>query len=82
MSRVGAGRVTGQTDQSVKDAILRYNAEGVAGLADRPHTGFPRKLAAERRQELHDIALKGPEVEAEYLSAYTREDLAQIVAKK
>ena len=82
LSRVEAGRLTNQTDQAVKDAIRRYNAEGLAGLKDRPHTGRPRKLDAERRQELHDIALKGPEVEEAHLSAYTREDLAEIAAQK
>ena len=82
MSRGEAGRVTGQTDQAVKDAIKRYNSEGLAGLKDRPHPGRPRKLDAGRRQELHDIALKGPDVEAAHLSAYTREDLAKIAEKK
>ena len=51
MSRIEAGRLTDQTDQAVKDAIRRYNAEGLAGLKDRPHTGRPRKLEAERREE-------------------------------
>jgi transposase len=82
MSRVEAGRLTDQTDQAVKDAIKRYNCEGFAGLKDRPHSGRPRKLDAARRQELHDIALKGPDVEADHLSAYTREDLAGIVKDK
>ena len=82
MSRPEAGRLTDQADQAVKDAIKRYNAEGLAGLKDRPHTGRPRKLEAEHRQELHDIALKGPDVEAAHLSAYTREDLAEIAAQK
>jgi transposase len=43
MPRVEAGRLTDQTDQAVKDAIKRYNAEGFAGLKDRAHTGRPRK---------------------------------------
>ena len=81
MSRTEAGRLTDQTNQAVKDAIKRYNAEGVAGLKDRPHSGRPRKLEAGRLQELHDIALAGPDVEAEHLSAYTREDIAGIVEK-
>ena len=82
LSRAEAGRLTDQTDQAVKDAILRYNAEGFGGLKDRPHPGRPPKLAAERRKELHDIALKGPDVEAEHLSAYTREDIAGIAKEK
>lgn len=82
MSRAEAGRLTDQGDQAVKDAIQRYNAEGLAGLKDRAHTGRPRKLADERRQELHDIVLEGPDVEVEHLSAYTREDIAKIVEEK
>ena len=45
-------------------------------------TGRPSKLDAARRQELHDIALAGPAVEVDHLSAYTREDLAGIIEKK
>ena len=82
LSRVEAGRLTDQTDQAVKDAIRRYNAEGLVGLKDRPHPGRPRKLDAAQRQEMHDIMLKGPDVEADHLSSYTREDLAGIAAKK
>ena len=46
LSRVEVGRLTDQTDQAVKDAILRNNAEGFAGLKDRPLTGRPPKLVA------------------------------------
>ena len=81
-SRVEAGHLTDQTDQAVKDAIKRYNMDGVEGLKDRPHTGRPRKLDAEYRQKLHDIALAGPDVETEHLSSYTREDLAKIAKDK
>jgi transposase len=81
-TRPDAGRQTDQSDQAVIDAIKRYNAEGLAGLADRPRVGRPRKLDAAQRAELHAIALEGPDVEAEHLSAYTREDLANIVQKK
>jgi transposase len=82
LSRSEAGRLTDQGDQSVKDAIRRYNAEGFAGLKDRPHTGRPRKLDDERREELHDIVLKGPDVERDHLSSYTREDVAKIAQEK
>ena len=82
LSRVEAGRLTDQTDQAVKDAIKRFNANGFAGLKDLPHSGRPRKIDASRRQELREIALAGPNVEVENLSAYTREDLAAIVQEK
>lgn len=82
MTRAEAARLADMCDQAVKDAIKRYNDEGVAGLKDRPHTGRPRKLDEARRQELHDIALAGPDIEKEHLSSYTREDLASVVKTK
>ena len=82
MTRSEAARLADMSSQALKDAIVRYNAEGVAGLEDRPHTGRPPKLDETQRQELHAIALKGPDIETEQLSAYTREDLAGIVKAK
>ena len=37
MTRAEAARLADMCDQAVKDAIKRYNDEGVAGLKDRPH---------------------------------------------
>jgi transposase len=82
MTRSEAARLADMSGQALKDAILRYNAEGVAGLKDRPHTGRPPKLDEAQRQELHAIALKDPDIETEQLWAYTREDLAGIVKAK
>jgi transposase len=82
MTRIEAARFADMSDQALKDAIKRYNVEGLAGLKDRPHTGRPRKLDEAQREELHDIALAGPDIEKDQLSAYTRDDLAAIVQSK
>jgi transposase len=82
MLRVEAARLADMSDQALKDAVKRYNAEGLPGLVDRPHTGRPRKLDEVQRQELHDIALAGPDIEKDHLSAYTRDDLAGIAKAK
>lgn len=82
MTRSEAARLADMSDQALKDAIRRYNVEGLAGLKDRPHTGRPRKLDAAQRQDLHDIVLRGPDIENDHLSAYTRDDLAGIVKAK
>ena len=81
-NRETAGRRTDMSDQAVSDAIKRYNAEGLAGLYDRPRTGRPHGLTVEPRAELHAIVLKGPDIEAEGLSSFTRDDLVKIVADK
>jgi len=52
-----------------RDAVLRYNAEGLAGLHDRPRSGRLPRLGKERREELHKLVLDGPDVEAAGLSA-------------
>jgi hypothetical protein len=72
ISRVETSRLTDQSDQAVKDANKHDTAEGLAGLNDRSHMGWPRKLDAARRQQLHDIALARPDVAVDHLSAYTR----------
>jgi transposase len=79
--RATAGRRSDMSDQAVVDAIKRYNAEGIAGLYDRPRSGRPAKLDDDRLEQLRDIAVAGPDVEAEGVSAYTRDDLCAIAEK-
>ena len=79
----GADRTTAaaradMSDQALRDAIKRYNAEGVEGLHDRSRPGRPCKLSDDQRAALREIVVKGPDVEAEGLSAYTRDDLVKI----
>ena len=66
------------SDQALCDAIKRYNAEGVEGLHDRERPGRPCKLSDDQRTALREIVVKGPDVEAEGLSSYTRDDLVKI----
>src|SRR3712207_8115994 len=39
MSRAEAARLAGMERQALRDAVVRYNAEGLAGLRNRPHPG-------------------------------------------
>ena len=41
MSRAEAARLAGMERQALRDAVVRYNAEGLAGLYDRPKPGRP-----------------------------------------
>lgn len=80
--RATAARRADMSDQALRDAVKRYNAEGLDGLHDRPRSGRPSKLTEAQRQELREIALKGPDIETDGLSSYTRDDLVEIVAEK
>src|SRR4051812_9970637 len=54
MSRAEAARLAGMERQALRDAVVRYNAEGVAGLHDRPKPGRPERLS-----EAEQAALAG-----------------------
>lgn len=82
MKRCEAAARAGFERQALRDAILAYNEDGLAGLYDAPRSGRPCKLDEARRGELAQIIRKGPDVEAEGISAYTLEDLAKIVRER
>jgi len=46
-SREDAARLAAMDRQSLRDWAHRFNAEGIEGLRDRPHTGRPSRLAFE-----------------------------------
>jgi transposase len=41
LSRAEAARLVGMERQALRDAVVRYNAEGLDGLHDRPKSGRP-----------------------------------------
>ena len=82
MSFTDAARVVGIERQSLGDAVKRYNAEGLAGLYDRPKPGRSRKLAASQEADLGEIIIEDPDPEVDGISAYTLEDLTEIVESR
>ena len=75
-------RVVGIERQSLGDAIRRYNAEGLAGLYDRPKPGRPRKLTPVQEDELGAAIAAGPDPDVDGISAYTLEDLAGLAVSR
>ena len=59
----------------MRDAVVRYNAEGLNGLHDRPRSGRKPRLNEAERTELAKLIKDGPDVEASGLSAWTLADL-------
>ena len=66
MSRAEAARLAGMERQALRDAVVRYNAEGLAGLRNR----------------LRQLVLDGPEVESTGVSAWTLPDLCREVERR
>jgi transposase len=82
MSRAEAARLAGMERQALRDAVVRYNAEGVAGLYSRPSPGRRARLTEEQRAALRRLVLDGPEVEATGLSAWTLPALCREVEER
>jgi transposase-like protein len=61
MSRTDAARSCGMDRQTLRDWVHRYNAEGIAGLADAPRGGRPPALSSEQMAELRGLVLAGPD---------------------
>lgn len=59
-SRSQAARIGGVGLQTVRDWVLRFNAEGPAGLIDRKAPGNPPKLDARQQARLVQMVEAGP----------------------
>lgn len=75
-SRQEAARVVGRERQPLRDAVGRYNAEGLAGLHDRPRSGRRQKPDAAQQEALRDWILRGPDPEVDGVSSYRPLDIA------
>ena len=90
LTRAEAARLAGMERQALRDAVLRYveprgsldNAEGLAGLHDRPRPGSKPRLDDTQRAALLKLVLDGPDVEATGLSAWTLGELCREVEER
>ena len=63
MSREAAARVAGMDRQTLRDWVVRFNAEGVDGLRDQPRSGRPPRMTEGQQATLKAIVLRGPDPE-------------------
>ena len=61
--------------QALRDAVVRYNAEGLTGLYDRPKPGRPQRLSEAEQALLAARVFRGPDPERDGVCAWTRADL-------
>ena len=80
MSRAEAARLAGMERQALRDAVLRYNAENLSGLHDRPKGHPERRLTEGEEATLAAVILRGPEPERDGCCAWTRADLCRWMA--
>ena len=79
MSRGDAARIGGMDRQTLRDWMLRFNAEGPDGLMDRPRGGSKSRLSAAQRAELAELVETGPDVEVDGVVRWRRVDLKAVI---
>ena len=76
-SRAEAARLAGMERQALRDAVLRYNGEGLAGLHDRSKGRPQRRLDPAEEAALSAAIMRGPDPAEDGCCAWTRADLCR-----
>ena len=78
-SREEAARAAGMDRQTLRDWVHRYNAEGLAGLRDRPRSGRRPRLTAGQEAELVTAVERGPDPDRDGVVRWRRVDLQALI---
>ena len=74
-----AGKLCGMDRQTLRDWVLRYNAEGVAGLCNRMAAGPKPRLTPEQEAHVAELVRKGPDPVVDGVVRWRRVDLARVI---
>ena len=74
-SRSDAAKASAKDRQTLRDWVHRFNADGLAGLSDRPPPGRPSSLSAEQKKQLAGWVEAGPELQQDGVIRWRRVDL-------
>jgi len=80
--RTEAAMSCGMDRQTLRDWVHRYNAEGLAGLTDRPHTGRRPLLTAAQEAQIAGIVEAGPDLETHGVVRWRCVDLQKVIAEQ
>ncbi len=79
-SRAEAARLSGMERQALHDAVVRYNAEGLTGLHDRPKGRRRPVLDEAEAVALNRLVLAGPDLARHGRTEWTLPSLAEEIA--
>ena len=82
MDRASAARLAGMDRQTLRDWVHRYNAEGIAGLCNRPAPGRRPKLTEGQMAALKAVVLAGPDPTVDKIARWRIVDLCQWVEER
>jgi transposase len=81
-SRMETAENCGMDRQTLRDWVHRYNAEGLAGLVNRPLPGRKPLLSSAQMQELAAIVETGPDPATDGVVRWRRIDLCAVVERR
>ena len=74
-----AGKLCGMDRQTLRDWVLRYNAEGIAGLCNRIAAGPKPRLTPQQEAAVAELVRKGPDLAVDGVVRWRRVDLARVI---
>ena len=77
-NRAAPARAAGIDRQALRDAVVRYNAEGPDGLHDRPTPSLPPALTEAALALVSARVFRGPDRETDGVSSWTPPDLSPL----
>jgi transposase len=81
-SREAAARAAGAQRQTLRDWVIRYNAEGLEGLKDRPKPGRTPRLRGDALTELDRLVGQGPDIVADKVVRWRCADLKAVAQER
>ena len=81
-SRGDAAQMCGMDRQTLRDWVHRYNAEGIAGLSNRPAPGREPRLSADQEAEVAEWMESGPDLERDGVVRWRCRDLQERIERE
>ena len=81
-SRKEAAESCGMDRQTLRDWVIRYNAEGLPSLSDRVPPGPAFRLTPEQMAELSALVEAGPDPAVDHVVRWRRVDLRGVIARR
>ena len=82
LSAPTSAAIVRESDQTVRNWLKRYRAEGIEGLKDRPMPGAPAKVTPAYQEQLRQVVRQRPRSLGQPSSLWTVQRLADYLAEQ